>query len=88
MKNITIGIQPYFCPKCGQFRTAPQTERSYTICDSYGYRPDPKLATKIEGVVRTCLLCGTKVHDTDNLVFDLLRRNIIQNYSAQHIDHT
>lgn len=86
--KLKIDIEPYFCPKCGQFRNALQTERGYNFCDSYGYRPDPKLATRVEGIVRTCILCGTKVHDTPTIIEQLLRKSIVDNYSARKPDPT
>ena len=86
--KLKIDIEPYFCPKCGQFRSAPQTQRGYTFCDSYGYRPDPKLVTRVEGIVRTCILCGTKVHNTADIAENILRHTIVDNYSARKPDPT
>lgn len=79
--KIKLDLPPYFCPKCGQFRTAQQTERYIHRCRSYGYKNSGG-CLMVDGLVRSCILCETEVLDTDKMLNYYLEEKLAERYSV------
>ena len=86
--KIKLDLPPYFCPECGQFRTAQQTERHYDTTYTDGYGSTEKPVGSIDGLVRTCIQCRAKVHNTEDLVEHIMRKNIANLYGGRNDSST
>ena len=79
--KIKLDLPPYFCPECGQFRTAQQTERYIHKCRSYGYKSNGG-CLMVDGLVRSCIVCETEVLDTDKMLNYYLEEKLAEKYNV------
>ncbi len=80
--KLNIDIEPYFCPKCGKFRSANQTERMFNKCVHYERDQNTGKWTShiVEGIQRSCIECNTHVINSGDLCVCAIKKLIKDEY--------